>query len=129
MIEYQIVRAAAETGQIDVLYKNDGNVLGIYAIDVPIVDGAFLTGDTLHSEIMHRAPVWVAQRGQEVAAATGFADILALVQPLPQPEVTPEEQANLDMWSSVDFESKLAKVLVKFGVLQSDPTTVQTTKL
>jgi hypothetical protein len=85
-MDYQIIRATPEIGQIDVLYKEGEKPVGVYAIDIPVVDGAFLTGDALHNEIMHRAPTWVVQREQEVAAATGFDKITALVQPLPTPE-------------------------------------------
>jgi hypothetical protein len=132
-MDYQIIRAAPEIGQIEVLYKDGNQPVGAYAIDVPVVDGAFLTGDALHNEIMHRAPTWVSQRAQEVASATGFSQIVALVQPLPvdeqTAEQTSEQQANAAMWAQVEYEKKLAKALVKFGVLSSDPTEIPVTGL
>ena len=128
-MDYQIIRATPEIGQIEVLYKDGNKPVGAYAIDVPVVDGAFLTGDALHNEIMHRAPTWVSQRAQEVASATGFDQIVALVQPLPVDEQTSEQQANAAMWAQVEYEKKLAKALVKFGVLSSDPTEIPVTEL
>lgn len=128
-MEYQIIRATPEIGQIEVLYKEGVKPLGVYAIDVPVVDGAFLTGDALHAEIMHRAPTWATVREQEVAAATGFDQIAALVQELPAEEPTTEMQANAAMWEQVAYEKKLAKALVKFGLLATDPTEIGVTQL
>lgn len=128
-MDYQIIRATPEIGQIEVLYKDGNKPVGAYAIDVPVVDGAFLTGDALHNEIMHRAPTWVSQRTQEVASATGFDQIVALVQPLPVDEQTSEQQANAAMWAQVEYEKRLAKALMKFGVLSSDPTEIPVTGL
>lgn len=128
-MDYQIIRATPEIGQIEVLYKDGEKLLGVYAIDVPVVDGAFLTGDALHEEIMHRAPTWATQREQEVTAATGFDQIVALVEELPIGEPTTEQQANAAMWAQVEFEKKLAKALIKFGLLASDPTAIEVTQL
>ena len=128
-MEYQIIRATPEIGQIEVLYKEGDKPVGVYAIDVPVMDGAFLTGDALHAEIMHRAPTWVNQREQEVATATGFDQIVSLVQPLEQEQPTSEQQANAEMWAQQAYEQKLAKALVKFGVLASDPTEIGVTQL
>jgi len=128
-MDYQIIRATPEIGQIEVLYKEGEKLLGAYAIDVPVVDGAFLTGTALHEEIMHRAPTWATQREQEVALATGFDQIVALVQELPIEAPTTEQQANAAMWAQVEFEKRAAKALVKFGLLASDPTEIGTTQL
>jgi hypothetical protein len=128
-MEYQIIRATPEIGQIEVLYKKGDKPMGAYAIDVPVVDGAFLTGDALHEEIMHRAPTWVNQRAQEVATATGFEQIVALVQPMPVNEPTSEQQANEAMWAQIEFDRKAAKSLVRFGLLASDPTEIPVTGL
>jgi hypothetical protein len=128
-MDYQIISANSATGQIEVLYKDNGQSVGVYAIDVPIVNGEFITGQTLHNEIMHRAPLWVSQRDQEVKTAVGFDQIVALVQPLVIDQTVSEQQANAQMWAQVEFEKQVAKALVKFGVLQSDPTKIEVTHL
>lgn len=128
-MDYQIIRATPEAGQIEVLYKDDGKPVGVYAIDVPVVDGAFLTGDALHNEIMHRAPLWVGQREREIKSASGFDSIVALVQPLELEDLTSEAQANAEMWAQQAYEQKLAKALVKFGLLETDPTGIGVTQL
>lgn len=129
-MRYNIIAADRSIGQIQVAYKdNDENVVGIYAIDVAVIDGKFLTGDALHQEILHRAPTWVSTREQEVRSATGFDEIEALVQELPAPKVDQEAEANSRMWDQFRYEQRLAEMLVKFGLLESDPTFIPVGKL
>ena len=79
-MDYRIIAADATIGQIQVTYSNNDEDIATYAIDVPVVDGAFLTGDALAAEIQLRAPVWLLARKTEVSAATGFDQINSLVQ-------------------------------------------------
>jgi hypothetical protein len=79
-MDYKIVAADAAMGQIQVTYSSNGVDIATYAMDVPVVDGAFITGDALAIEIQHRAPLWLLERTQEVQTATGFDAILAQVQ-------------------------------------------------
>lgn len=47
-------------------------------------------------------------------------------------EETPEQKQsrlNAEMWQQAAFEKQVAKVLVKFGVLESDPTEIAVTAL
>ena len=78
-MDYRIIAADATIGQIQVTYSNAGEDIATYAIDVPVVDGAFLTGDALAEEIQRRAPVWLLERKAEVATAAGWDAIQALV--------------------------------------------------
>ena len=80
-MDYRIISADAAIGQIHVTYSDAGEDIATYAIDVPVIDGAFLTGDALAAEIQLRAPVWLLERKAAVAAATGFDTIYALVEP------------------------------------------------
>lgn len=126
-MDYKIIRANASIGQIEVEYSQAGKVCGVYAIDVPIVDGAFLTGEELDASIRLQAPTWVIQREQELATATGFEQIEALVETPTQEQI--EFQENSAMWAQVAFEQQVAKALVKFGLLESDPTQVEVSQL
>lgn len=128
-MDYRITRAISEIGQIEVTYTHEGKDIAIYAIDVPVVDGAFIVGAELDTEIRHRAPTWLIEREQQVKTAAGFNDIVALVQENPAPPIDVEAQANAEMWAQVEFEKKVAKALVKFGVLQSDPTAIPVSNL
>ena len=84
-MDYRIIAADATIGQIQVMYSNAGEDIAAYAIDVPVINGAFLTGDALAEEIQRRAPVWLLERKAEVSTATGFSEIQALVQTPPPP--------------------------------------------
>lgn len=80
-IKHKIISADATFGQIQVRYYTDENPVGfVYAIDVPIVDGAFISGAVLTAEIESRSPTWALQRISEVATAPGFAAIAQSVE-------------------------------------------------
>jgi hypothetical protein len=129
-MEYKIISADSKMGQIQVSYIKDGKNLGVYAIDVPIENGMYITGDALEKEILHRAPLWVSDRLQATNTATGFDQIEALVQGDVSHNVPTEEQlTNQKMWEDTYFEQQVAQVLVKFGVLSKDPTIIPVVKL
>ncbi len=128
-MDYRIIKAIPEIGQIEVTYTNQGTDVATYAIDVPVVDGSFLTGEALDAEIRHRSPTWLLAREEEVKTAVGFDQIVALVSSTPQTPQDADTLANQNMWMQVQFEKQIAKALVKFGVLQSDPTLIETTQL
>lgn len=84
-MEYKIISADETIGQIQVTYYSGDEALATYAIDVPVVNGHYITGEALDTEIMSRAPVWLLQRKQEVSAAANFASISSLVTPVAAP--------------------------------------------
>lgn len=131
-MDYKIINARKSVGQIDVAYLQDGKTVAVYTMDVPIIDGAYLTPEQLTEEIQHRAPVFIAERALQNATATGFELLEALVEEQPPRVLSLEEEetlANAKMWEQVEFEKKLAAALLKFGLLESDPTTIEVSKL
>jgi len=82
--------------------------------------------------------------GEDVDAVIRLSAPLAIWQPVVRPlqtievgysgQVQPEEAdadaaANAEMWAQVEFERRVAKALLKFGVLQTDPTSIPITGL
>jgi hypothetical protein len=69
-----------------------------------------------------------AARGLQ-SVQVGHTESMSTETPLiPAPSsVTPS--ANFQMWADIELEKKIAKALVKFGVLASDPTEIPVTKL
>lgn len=132
-MEYKIVAATPEIGQIEVAYFIGGEHVATYAIDVPIVDGLYITGEALSNEIHHRAPVWLVERKQSVHAAPNFAEIEALIAPTTPTAVSTAVElppsAEALMWRQTETEQMVAKALVKFGVLSSDPTAIEVAML
>ena len=128
-MEFTIVKAHADIGQIEVAYTCDGKNLGVVTIDVPIIDGAFISGSVLNAEIRSRAPTWLDTRKEEVSTAAGFDQIEASVSTAPIFTGRTEAMNHADMWAQVAYEKKLVVALIKFGVLQTDPTSVEITVL
>jgi hypothetical protein len=77
-ISYKITSVDASVGQILATFYDGEEFIASYAVDVPVVNGAFITGQELHDNIMAIAPMWHVERRAAVAAATGLADIQAL---------------------------------------------------
>jgi len=55
--------------------------------------------------------------------------ITALAQELPVATPTTTQQANAAMWAQIEFDKQVAKSLVRFGLLASDPTEIPVTEL
>lgn len=129
-MDYTIISCDPTTGQIEVAYKDTAGVtVGVYAIDVPIVDNAYITGSALDIEIKHRAPTWLLERQEAVKIASNFHEIEALVVPKPRQGSDDDALVNAEMFAKVHFEQQVAEVLVKFGVLSTDPTTIPVERL
>jgi hypothetical protein len=79
-MDYKIVKATPSNGTIDVMYLDDtGKSLGVYAIDVPIIYGVYISGNELEALIQSKAPTWLLTRKSEVTTAQGFEAIAAKV--------------------------------------------------
>jgi hypothetical protein len=82
-------------------------------------------GQTLENAVHAQAPFWHWQElsreyEQVIVGVTGT------VTPTPQ---DPTKIANAEMWAQVHFEQSVAKALIKFGLLDKDPTTIGVTTL
>lgn len=86
-MDYIIRNFNQETGQLNVEYAGKW----VYAVDLPIENGEFPTGDKLEEIIQSVAPVWLVEREAALSSTTttnaSAAIIAALVQPYPEPEV------------------------------------------
>jgi len=122
-MEYIIRNFDQTNGQITVEYAGKWT----YAIDLPVENGAFPIGEKLEEIIQGMAPNWLLERQTSLAITPQNTDVIqALVQPIPEPVIveTTEESKNAAMWADLAFEQNVAKALVKFGVLESDPTVI-----
>jgi hypothetical protein len=84
-MEYQITSFDEKTGSITVAYRHNGEIVGIWGIDVPIgEDGNYITGEELEQRIMSQYPSWVIERMERLKAGIPNANVIAsLVVPLP----------------------------------------------
>ena len=108
-----------------------------FAVDVPLnAEGLCITGQELEQYIEGFAPTDFINRNSQIAAGIANAsDIQALVVEDTQQTddlpvvLTPEEIANQQMWRDLQFKKTIAKVLVEFGVLATDPTEIPVSNL
>lgn len=135
-MDYRIISADATIGQIQITYVKDGVDIATYAYDVPIENGAFITGERLDAEIRKNAPTWVTERSEQVKNAINFDLIQDLVQaprkvetPADLSDLTPEQRANQLMWDDFGFEQRVCNVLTKYNLMASNPTYIDVTKL
>lgn len=129
MSTYKVLNFDEATGQLTIQVAQE---LSPISIDIPIKDGLYIVGDELDAYIKGFIPVEFIERQQQInQGVPNSSEIAALVTQTAVVDVpsvkTPEQlqaEANAEMWKQLKFEQDVAKALVKFGVLQSDPTTI-----
>ena len=107
-----------------------------FAIDAPInAEGLYITGQELEQYIEGFAPTDFINRNSQIAAGiANAADIHSLVVEDTTEDnlpivLTPEEITNKQMWHDIQFKKNIARVLVEFGILATDPTEIPNTTL
>jgi len=128
MISYQITSFNPSFGNISVLFKKDDVVIASYNVDVPLTDaGLFITGEELNNYLLRMFPQHVIDRKNKLEAGIpNAADIASLVVPIEETataqvtEISEQQQA----WFEIENEKRVAKALVKFGLLATDPTEI-----
>lgn len=132
MKTYKVVQFDEFNGNITVLF--DGVSTPI-TVDVPIDEsGLYVTGSALDSWVEGFYPHVFAERSEKIRSGIPNADIIRSMVQVPE-DATPaseDQQAAADnsaMWAQLEAEKMIARVLVKFGVLQSDPTEIGVTQL
>ena len=90
----------------------------------PIVVGVRLPrlGEDVDLVIQSFAPrsAWNPQFIEYASVATGTSGRYTA----PSAEQVQQEMENAQMWAKIEFEKRVAKALVKFGVLSADPTEI-----
>lgn len=136
MISYQIYNFNKNLGSITVKYKNGEEVVATYNVDIPLTDaGLFIIGEELNNYLLAMYPQHVSDRKDKLTAGIpNAAEIEALALPLEEvlpviEQMSEQEIANAKMWSELEEERRIAKALVKFGVLDTDPTTIPVVNL
>jgi hypothetical protein len=134
MISYQIYNFNKDLGSITVKYKNGEEVVATYNVDIPLTDaGLFIVGEELNNYLLAMYPQHVSDRRDKLAAGIpNAAEIEALALPIEEPvieQMSEQEKANSKMWLELEEERRIAKILVKLGVLETDPTVIPVANL
>lgn len=116
---YKIIGFDEKTGQAIISVNNDTMQ---FSIDVPLDNnGLFFVGEELDNYIKGFIPVDLIDRKNILESGVANAhEIYSLVEILPNEK----NQQTDEMWQQTYLEKQIAKALVKFGVLQTNPTEI-----
>jgi hypothetical protein len=125
-VDYKITQFNETTGSIVISFNNDNNTLNV---DIPLDENNhYITGAALDSYIRGFIPVTVLDRISTISSGIpNKDDIHALVEKPTEQEV--EINQNAIMWEEYNFSKKVGDILVKFGVLTTNPTELPVTTL
>jgi hypothetical protein len=79
-MEYKIISTDAVHGRITVLYFHEEHEITTLVLDVPIVNGEFVTGDPLKEFILNSLPSQFLDRKTLVASTQGFHKINEMME-------------------------------------------------
>lgn len=125
---YEIVSVDAAARCMEVVYRAEGHPEQRIGARLPY------EGEALEGVIAMYAPVayWESLQAPVVAPEVGVMGTMSPLPPSPEPLLTQDQidaARNAEMLAQVQFEKQLAKALIKFGLLQSDPTEIGVTQL
>jgi hypothetical protein len=134
MANYKVLEFNEFTGQLVVEYAVGMSPI---AVDVPIKDGLYITGEELNVYVQGFIPTWYLERQSQInAGVSNVEELKGLVEQTAKtaiPTTLTLEQQQADerakMWSVIQFERDVAKALIKFGVLTTDPTAIPVNEL
>lgn len=134
MATYKVLSFNESNGQLTIEFAKE---LAPLTVDVPIENGLYIAGEALETYVQGFIPTWFIERQTQISSGVANVEALqALVEQTTTVEVpttlTPEQlqaEENSKMWAELQFEKDVAKVLVKFGVLESDPTAINVQEL
>ena len=113
------MRVDAQAKCMDILYTSDNRPDMLMGARLPWSDESVMSIIEMYAPLAN----WAEQERTVLVPEVGFKGI---VEPMVQPTHNPQNAA---MWQQIELEQKIAKALVKFGVLQEDPTEISITKL
>jgi hypothetical protein len=129
MINYTFAVTRTDTDRkvMEVRYTADGFEPVDVGMPIPLV------GQDLTQMIQQYAPssMWENSIATFQTVNVGHSGTLTFDKnaPVNVPAIDPTELANQQMWAQVEFEKKIAAVLVKFGVIINNPTAIPVTTL
>lgn len=131
---YKIINFDANLGSLSVKFIENSLPC---VIKVPInADGFYIVGEELTKYIESHSPTTLIDRNTKVAKGVPNTEELknfVAENKLKDTELpvtsTLQRMNNQKMWENIQYEQKIAKVLIKLGVLSSNPTKISVTYL
>ena len=126
-MQYKILSFDESLGQVVVEYSDAAGPVARYAMDLPIVNGQFISGQELDDELNRRAPTYIAERRDQLAVVSNAADIAALVTATPAEVITPTletvKAAKLLQIAAWRYEQEVSGVEVNGSIIPTDRET------
>lgn len=125
---YEIVSVDEQARCMEVIYRADGHPEQRIGARLPF------EGEALDGVIAMYSPVayWESLQTRVIVPKIGTIGVSPQLPPSQVPLLTNEQieaAKNAEMLAQEQFEQRVAKALIKFGVLQSDPTKIGLTQL
>jgi hypothetical protein len=125
---YEIASVDAQARCMEVIYRAEGHPEQRVGTRLPY------EGEVLDAVVAMYSPVayWESLQASVVVPQVGASGSRPELPNSTEPLLTAEQieaAKNAEMWAQVQFEKQIAKALIKFGVLTSDPTEIQVTQL
>lgn len=113
---YEVVRVDQDAKCMDVEFTAEGFDPIVVGVRLPTV------GENVDLVIQSFAPhsMWNPQVIEYASVSVGASGSYTA----PSAEQVQQEIENAQMWAKIEFEKSIAKALVKFGVLETDPTAI-----
>jgi hypothetical protein len=123
---YTIINVDKAARCMEVVYEAEGHQTMHIGARLPY------EGEALENVIRAFAPVqlWMELSADVVSPTVGATGIIPIA-PVTTAQLTHEQLSspNAQMWQQVTFDQQVAGALVRLGVLDSDPTTIEVSKL
>jgi hypothetical protein len=122
---YEILDTDEFANCMHVKYTIEGKAPAIIGTRLPY------EGEPLEAVIQEYSPVrtWFTEARKFYVPDVGTTGTVTMMTHEEEVEDYNQRLENHKMWEQVDFEKKIAKALLKFGVLETDPTMLQVTHL
>jgi hypothetical protein len=124
---YTIISVNSALKTMEIMYSSEGHQTMHVGARLPY------EGESLETVIDMHAPVafWREQTKNVIVPEVGLQGTILNEAPnsITELENQSNADANAEMWQDLSFEKNVAKALVKFGVLQEDPTAIPTVEL
>lgn len=122
-VNFKIISFNEQAGTIEVKYSDKFPPV---SIDIPLNEnGLYLTGDELNEHIKGFIPFQFLDRIEKInQGISNLDEVRNMVESEPITENTEANRENAIMWQQISSQQALAQILVKWGVLDSDPTQI-----
>lgn len=116
---YKVQAVYPESNCMDILFSSENLPDVLVSVRIPF------EGENIDAVISSFAPftIWQPNVTPLQDIQVGHAGEIKAIK------IDPEISKNLEMWEQIEFEKNIGNILVKFGLLKSNPAEIEITKL